>query len=98
MSGKSRHGKGRRFHYSKKSKALKRRGTTPAVSPVTAGTPEVSRPVATTISPPVPKAAFVSTAKATENPYPYITSELRRIAVFGGIVVVILIVLAVVLS
>jgi hypothetical protein len=76
MSGKSRHGKGRRFHYSKKSKALRRQGTAPGVSPATAGMPEVSRPAAAATTPLVPKAAAISKAKTTENPYPYIASEL----------------------
>jgi hypothetical protein len=98
MSGNSRHGKGRRFHYSKKSKALRRQGTAPGVSPATAGMPEVSRPAAAATTPLVPKAAAISKAKTTENPYPYIASELRRIAILGGIIIIILVVLVVVLT
>jgi hypothetical protein len=97
MSGKSRHGKGRRFHYSKKSKALRRHGTAPAVSPATAGMTEVSHPVTAATTPPMSKAAM-STAKTAENPYPYIASELRRIAILGGIIIIILVVLVVVLT
>ncbi len=98
MSGKSRHGKSKRFHYSKKSKALRRQEAAAAISPATAGTPEIPRPLlAPTTTPTVPKAA-ITTAKGTVNPYPYITSELRRIAILGGIIIVILIVLSVVLT
>jgi hypothetical protein len=97
MSGKSRHGKGKRFHYSKKSKALRRQEAAVAKSPATIGTPEIPRPVASTTTPTVPKAA-VTTAKGAVNPYPYITSELRRIAILGGIIIVILIVLSVILT
>jgi hypothetical protein len=97
MPGKSRHGKGKHFHYSKKSKALRRQGAAATVSQATAGTPEIPRPAAPAAVPATPKAA-VSTAKATVNPYPYIASELRRIAILGGIIIVILIVLSIVLS
>jgi hypothetical protein len=97
MSGKSRHGKGKRFHYSRKSKALRRQGAAAAVSPATAGAPEIPRPVVPATTPPVPKAA-VATTKGTVNPYPYIGRELRRIAILAGITIVILVILAVVLS
>jgi hypothetical protein len=97
MSGKSRHGKGKRFHYSKKSKALRRQEAAAAASPATAGAPEIPRPVAPATTPPIPKAA-VATAKGTVNPYPYIGRELRRIAIFGGIIIVILVILVVILS
>jgi hypothetical protein len=100
MPGKSRHGKGKHPHYSKKSKALRRQGT-PAtaatVSQAAAGTSEITRPVAPMSAPPAPKAAM-PTAKAAVNPYPFITSELRRIAILGGIIIVILVVLSIVLS
>jgi hypothetical protein len=68
-----------------------------AASQAAAATPEVSRPVATASVATAPKAAVAAAQQAT-NPYPYITSELRRIAVIDGIVIVILIILAVVFT
>ncbi len=97
---KSRHSRGKHPHYSKKSKALRRQGTpgtAATVSQATAAMPEIPRPVAPGAAPLVSKAS-VPTAKAAVNLYPYITSELRRIALLGGIIIVILVVLSVVLS
>ncbi|OGO06701.1 MAG: hypothetical protein A2Y92_04820 [Chloroflexi bacterium RBG_13_57_8] len=96
MPGKSRHGKGRQFH-SKKGKALQRKaaGTAPAVSVnASAASPQ---PVPAAVATPQPKVAAAPT-RAALNPYPYITSELRRIAILAGVIIVILVVLYVVLS
>jgi hypothetical protein len=97
MSGKSRHGKGRRFHYSKKSKALRRQGTTATVSPASTGAPDKPQPARPAATPAVPKAA-VAMAKGTVNPYPYIAGELRRIVILGISIIIIVIVLSIVLS
>lgn len=96
MPGKSRHGKGK--HYSKKSKALRRQGTTPAVPQATASIPEIPKQVIPVAASTVRKAANAATAKTAVNLYPYITSELKRIAILAGIIIVILIVLSIVLS
>jgi hypothetical protein len=94
MPGKSRHGKGK--HYSKKSKVLRRQGTAAAMPQATASMPEIPKQ-ATSVATPLVKAA-VASGKTATNLYPYITSELRRIAILAGIIIVILIVLSIVLS
>jgi hypothetical protein len=97
---KSRHGKGKRYHYSKKSKALRRQGmpgTEPTVLATAPGIPETPRPVTTGAAPPVTKSA-VSAVKAAASPDPYIISEIRRIGILVGIIIVILVVLSFVLS
>jgi len=93
MPGKSRHGKGK--HYSKKSRAMMRQGTAPAVS--SARAQESTRAAAPVVSAPAPRASVV-TAKAIGNPYPFIASELRRIGLLAGIIIVILVVLSIVLT
>jgi hypothetical protein len=97
---KSRRGKGKHYHYSKKSKALRRQemaGTTAAESPVAAGMPETPRPVAPAAAPPVIKASGTA-AKTLASPDPYLINEIRRIAILVGIIVVVLVVLSFVLS
>lgn len=95
MPGKSRHGKGKYSFQSKRkkgkqhfeAKAIQQQAVAQASKPVTSPglvTPSASRPT--------PKTAL-TTAR-----YPYITAELRRIIILGGIMLVILIVLALVLS
>lgn len=99
MPGKSRHGRGKHPHYSKKSKALRRQGmpgTAPTVSPAAAGMPGIAgqaAPAAAAV--PAPKTA-VAAAKDLANPYPFIAGDLRRIVLFGGIIIVILVVLSLV--
>jgi len=97
MPGKSRHGKGKHSRYSKKSKALRRQGITP-VPQATSNMPDVPKQMTPTSAMPVLKAATIAPGKTAANQYPYITSELRRIAILAGIIVVILIVLSIVLS
>ena len=93
MPGKSRHGKGK--HYSKKSKTMMRQGTAPAVSSASAAAPEATRPAAPAA--PAPRAA-IATSRVIGNPYPFIASELRRIGVLAGIIIVILVVLSIILT
>ena len=94
MSGKSRHGKGKHLHQSKKSKAKQRHGTMAFQQQVVAETPQP----ATAISTRMPSRIPASPATSRIAQYPYITAELRRIAILAGIIIVILIVLALVLS
>lgn len=94
MPGKSRHGKGKHPHHSKKSKAKQRHGAIALQQPTVAETPQ---PVATIITPPSLKTP-APPAKSRIAQYPYITTELRRIGILAGIILVILIVLALVLS
>jgi hypothetical protein len=95
MPGKSRHGKGKHYHYSKKGKAIQRQaaGTAPAAPSMNA-TPKPPVPAAAPLQPRVTAVQ----ARAAENPYPYITSELKRIAVLAGIIIVILVILSIVLT
>lgn len=94
MPDKSRYQKGKHPHHSKKSKAIERRGAVVSSRPVAADTPT---PAAATSATP-PSRAPASPAKSRAAQYPYITSELRRIFILGGIILVILIVLSQVLS
>lgn len=91
MPGKSRHGKGKHPHRSKKSKAIKRQASTYLQQQATAEAPEHAAPVRTE---PAPKAA--SPAVTTPR-YPYVAGELKRIGILAGIIIVILIVLSIVL-
>ena len=95
MPGKSKHGK-RRYSFQSKKKKRKQH------FPVTAAAQQ--QVAAQALKPDtLPKAsarqAGVPTPKtvATTVRYPYIASELRRIGILGGIVFVILIILALVL-
>ena len=94
MSGKSKHGKGKHLHRSKKNKAKYRHGAMAVPQPVAA---DSSIPAATTTAHPAPSAP-APPEKPVAVRHPYITTELRRIAILAGIILVILIVLAQVLS
>ena len=94
MPGKSRHGKGKHPQHSKKSKAKQRHGATALQQHVVTDAPT---PAATISTPPSSRAP-ASSAKTRTVQYPYITTELRRIGILAGIILVILIVLALVLS
>ncbi len=93
MPGKSRHGKGKHPVRSKRRRSGP--SAVAAQQPPVSQTyeavpkPEVSAPSPTT---PTPSVA-VSTVR-----HPYITTELRRIGILAGIMLVILVVLALVLS
>ena len=94
MSGKSRHGKGKHYQHSKKSRA-KHRHTTMASQPSVVA--DTAAQAATISTPPSASAPTSSTALRAAR-YPYITSELRRIGILAGAIIVILIVLALILS
>ncbi len=95
MPGKSRHGKGKRSSRSKRRRERQRFPTVAAQPQVVTETPKppsrpsVSAPSVST-PPPVIKPAIVQ--------YPYIAIELRTIGILAGILLVILVVLALVLS
>ena len=93
MPDKSRRGRGKHPHKSKKSRA-RRHGAMPLPQPLVTDT---SQPVAT-ISTPPSSGAPASTTKSRKIQYPYITTELRVIGILAGAIIVILIVLAQVLS
>jgi len=95
MPGKSRHRKGKYSFQSKKRKGKLNRppilAQQPAVTPTSepVSTPEVS----------VPSASMPSLAtKPVVVWHPYITTELRTIGILAGIMLIVLIVLALVLS
>ncbi len=92
MPGKPRHAKGK-YHHSKKSKAKQRQGAIP-IQQVAAEAPEQAAAIGTTSMP----KATASPAKTITMQYPYITGELRRIGILAGIIIVILIISAIVLS
>jgi len=94
MPGKSRHDKRKHPHHSKKSKARQRHGAMPLQQQAVAETPQ---PAATISRLPSSKAP-ASPAASRVAQHPYITTELRRIGILAGIILVILIVLALVLS
>ena len=94
MPGKSKHAKGRHPHHSKRSRAKQRQGATVFPPHVISDT---SRPVTAVSAPPLPDTPALS-PKAKVIKFPYITSELRRIGILAGIIIVILIVLAQILS
>jgi hypothetical protein len=102
---KSRRGKGKHFHYSKKSKAMRRQGMTATGAMVSSATNDIPetpvhqspRPVTPAVNPPVMKSTG-SGARVMANPDPYLIGEIKRIAVIVGIVVVVLVVLSFVLS
>ena len=95
MPGKSRHGKRKHSFQGKKKKG--RRGPPGIVAQQQAAI-QIDKPVAP------PKVAAPSTSAPTPMPvlaavrYPYILTELRRIGILAGIMLVILVVLALVLS
>ena len=95
MPGKSRHGKGKRLSRSKRRKERQRFPSVVAQQQAVTETPKppsrpsVSAPSVST-PPPVTKPAIVQ--------YPYIAIELRTIGILAGILLVILVVLALVLS
>ncbi len=93
MPGKPHHGKSKRYHQSKKSKAIRRYGTT-AAPPAKTEMPAATVPAA---APPSPKVTGTP-AKAAAIQNPYVKGELRRIALFAAIAVIILIILSFIIS
>ncbi|UCG09787.1 MAG: hypothetical protein JSW30_03285 [Dehalococcoidia bacterium] len=95
MSGKSRHGRGKHSSHGKKKKMKLRQ-------PMLASPPSPAAvPAEAPVSP--PEAPIVETKRSISPPpimakYPYIFSELRRIGILGGVMLVILIALALILT
>ncbi len=95
MTGKSRRGKGKYSIQSKKKKGRSRRPPMLAQQPAAAQTPEPASspkvPVPSTrVSAPMAKSALVR--------YPYIATELRTSVILAGLMLIVLVVLALVLS
>ncbi|HJX13444.1 MAG TPA: hypothetical protein VJ377_07960 [Dehalococcoidales bacterium] len=93
MPGKSKHGRGKQPHQSKKSRAMRRQEVTSPRPVAEAGAPPT---VAAAAPLPPPKPAAPAKVKVIE--YPYITAELRRIGILAGIIIVILVILSLVIS
>ena len=93
MPAKSRHGKGKHLHQSKKSKAKQRQEALTAKPAAVAKPAHIAEPDPT----PPPRPAAV-TPKPRTMDYPYITGELKRIGVLAGVIFIILIVLAVTIA
>ena len=95
MTAKSRHGRGKHSSQGKGRKSSRRSSTTVAQQPAMAQTHEpVSR--STTLAPSVNMPTPMAKSAAVQ--YPYIATELRFIGVLAGIMLIILVVLALVLS
>jgi hypothetical protein len=92
MPSKSRHGRGKHPHRSKKSKAL-RRQVTAAAAPAAAQVP--AAPVTAPVKP-SPKAAAAPKVETIQ--YPYVTGELKRIGILAVIAIVILFILSAIIS
>ena len=94
MIGKSQHGRGHSAQ-SKKAKAKQRSAVMSSGQPVVV---QIPRPAASppVSAPPASKRTLPATSKTAR--YPYITTELKRIGIVAGIILVILVVLVLVLS
>jgi len=89
MSGKSRHGRGKRSFQSKKRKS---RQSLPPIVTQQQSVSQTYKPVAPSVRVPAPMAT------PTTAEYSHTLVELRRIGILAGIMLVILVVLALVLS
>ena len=93
MPGKSRHGRGKYSARSKKGKIRQDFSATRSQQPVATQKHKLVSPVAS-------PSAKVPTSRSDSSPvrYPYIVTELRRIAILAGIMLAILAVLYLVIS
>jgi len=95
--GKSHHGKAK--HQSKKSKAKERSAAGfPQQTITRAAQPAVAASVSAPLKKPHTTNKVRATAVSRTVRYPYVTAELKRIGILAGIMLVILVVLALVLS
>ncbi len=95
MPGKSRHGRGKRSHQTKKVKS--RRHFLPAVAQQQA-VAQTYEPVSRLSESAPPASMPTPMAKLAAIRYPYIATELRVIGILAGIMLIILAILALVLS
>lgn len=95
MPSKSSRGKGK---YSIQSKKKKRRLSRPAVNTQQTAVPQSSAPVPQPDKPVSPAGMPTPTAKPVTVQYPYVANELKMIGIVAGIMLVVLIVLALILS
>ena len=95
MTGKSRRGRGKYSAQSKKRKGRPARSAVPARPPAV---PQAGESVASPGVPVPSPSAPTPIAKLATVRHPYIATELRTIGILGGIMLVVLVVLAFVLS
>ncbi len=95
MPKKSKHGKGRHYRASKKSKSLQRRDT---IRSQVSASAEVSKPSAPIPSAPAVKAATPAVSATKTSQYIYVPGDLRRIGILAAIIIIILFALYFVLS
>lgn len=94
MPANFKHGKGKHPHQSRRSKAIQRQ-TSSAIKH--SAVDETQVPTAGLDIPPVPKVRTES-AKVKTMQYPFIINELRRTGILAGLILVVLIILAIILS
>jgi len=94
MPAKSKYGKGKHHHQSKRSKAIQRQASS-VTKHITIDETQV--PTAGRDMTPEPKDRPES-AKVKTMQYPFIINELRRIGILAGIILVVLIILTIILS
>ncbi|MFC2013694.1 hypothetical protein ACFLU8_02295 [Chloroflexota bacterium] len=95
MPGKSQHGK-HKLSRSKRGKGRKEVPAIPTQQPVVIQTSEPVSPSEVSAAP--SKSVPVAVATPVADRYPYIATELRRIAILAGVMLVILVILALVFS
>jgi hypothetical protein len=94
MPGKSRHGKGKRYQYNKKRNIPRQDGIAAPTATTAVAAAATPKPAAAIPAAPAKKAAAASaSAAAIANQYTYIPSDLKRIGILTGIIIVILFVL-----
>jgi hypothetical protein len=87
------HGKGKRFQQAKRNQPVQRQ---PAAVSQTQPVSAAPKPVASSISPAAVKTAVDAASLSPQSMY--ITSELKRIGILTGIIIIVLVVLAIVLT
>ena len=99
MPGKSKHGKGRRSQFRNKPRQAQSAAPVTASSPASQTMPAAAvQPAAKPVSKPVSQVKTQAGKVAAAAEYPFISTELKKIAIITGIIVVIIIVLTFVLK
>jgi hypothetical protein len=86
-------GKGKRFQQTKRNQPVQRQ---PAAVSQTQAVPTIAKPVTSSISPAAAKTVVDATSLSPQSVY--ITSELKRIGLLTGIIIIVLVILAIVLT
>jgi hypothetical protein len=94
MPAKSKHGKGKHHHQSRRSKAIQRQNSSAIKQNAV---DETQVPTDGLDIPPVTKVR-TEPVKVKTMQYPFIVNELRKVGILAGIILVVLIILAIILS